>query len=132
MSDSQEADVSAINDLRRREIKAAEAGDVEGLLSIRTEDFTAMPPGQDPVCGKQAVSAFLSGMFEQVSIQETVVSDDIVVSGELAYDRGTFTGSATPKAGGDPMELNGKYLWIARREEDGSWRYAVQMWSDNS
>ena len=132
MSDSQEADVSAINDLRRREIKSAEAGDVEALLALRTEDFTAMPPGQNPVSGKQAVSAFLSGMFEQVSIQETVVSEDIVVSGDLAYDRGTFTGSATPKAGGDPMELNGKYLWIARREENGSWRYAVQMWSDNN
>ena len=132
MSGSHEIDASAISDLRRREIQAAEAGDVEELLSLRTDDFTAMPPGQNPVSGKEAVFAFLSGMFEQVSLEETVVSEEIVVSGDLAYDLGTFTGSATPKAGGDPMELDGKYVWIARRENDGSWKYAVQMWSDNS
>lgn len=76
--------------------------------------------------------AFLEGMFSQMDVREDLVSDDLTVDGDLAYDRGRFTGAATPRAGGDPIPLDGKYLWIARRQADGTWKYVVQMWSDNS
>lgn len=130
--DDTAADIAAIHDLRQREVAAAEAADVEGLISLRTEDFVAMPPDQNVVQGRDAVREFLTGMFEQVELQETVVSEDVVVSGDWAHDRGTFTGTARPRGGGESMNIDGKYLWIATRQDDGSWRYTVQMWSYNS
>lgn len=127
-----DADIAAVNDLREQEIAAAEAGDVEALLALRTEDFVAMPPDQQPLRGKAAVRQFLSDMFEQVQLEETVVSEDVVISGDWAHDRGTFTGTVQPKAGGPSMAVDGKYLWIARQQGDGSWRYTLQMWSNNN
>lgn len=124
-------DVAAINQLREQEETAAEAGNVEALLLFRTDDFIAMPPNQPAIEGKEAVRAFLTGMLGQMQMEETVVSEEIVVSGDWAFDRGTFTGSATPKGGGETMTIDGKYLWILERQPNGSWKYTVQMWSNN-
>lgn len=121
----------AIAELRKREVQAAEAGDVEALLDLRIEDFVAMPPGQPPVRGKQDVRVFLEDMFSTVSVRETITSESVVVAGDLAYDRGVFAGAATIRASGESVPLDGKYLWIARRSSDGAWRYSVHMWSDN-
>lgn len=121
----------SIEQLRQQEIEAAEDGDVDALLALRTDDFVAMPPGHPPVTGKQHVRAFLEDMFSAVSIRETVTSESVVETDDLAYDRGVFTGEATMKESGTSVPLDGKYLWIARRASDGSWRYTVQMWSDN-
>lgn len=128
---SMDADVQAITDLRTQEIAAAEAGSVEELLALRTEDFVAMPPGQPPVHGQAEVRAFLQQMFDAVTLEETVTSEEVVVAGDWAYDRGTFTGTATIRETGDAIEVNGKYLWVVERQPDGSWKYSVQMWSDN-
>lgn len=124
-------DIAAIDELREKEELAAEAGNVDSLLALRTDDFSAMPPNQPAVKGKKAVRTFLTGMFDQMEIEETVVSEEVTISGDWAYDRGTFSGTATPKAGGDSLSLEGKYLWILQRQEDGSWKYAIQMWSSN-
>lgn len=129
---SPEADVAAVNALREREVAAAETGNVAALLELRTHDFVAMPPDQPSVRGKGAIEEFLNGMFGQMELEETVVSQGVVVAGDLAYDRGTFSGTARPKGGGESMAIDGKYLWILERQADGSWRYAVQMWSNKA
>lgn len=125
-----EADIAAVNELRNQEETAAENGDVEALLALRTEDFVAMPPGGQAVAGREAVREFLSEMFGQMSMEETVVSEEVTVSGDLAFDRGTFSGTATPAGGGNPIPIEGAYLWVLERQQDGAWKYAIQMWSD--
>ena len=124
-------DVAAINHLRERETAAVKAGDVGTLLSLRTEDFVAMPPDQPVVRGTEAVRGFLQGMFDQIAWEGTFTSEDVVVAGDWAYDRGIFTGTATPNGDGEPMPLDGKYLWILKRQTGGSWRFAVVSWSSN-
>lgn len=106
--------VEAIHELRAREIAAAEAGDVESLLELRTENFVALPPGQPPVHGISAVRDFLEGMFAAGSLKETLISEDAVVAGEWAYDRGIFKGEVTMASTGATVPVDGKYLWIVR------------------
>lgn len=126
-----EADIEAINELRQQEIAAAEAGDVSALMSLRIESFVAMPPDQPAVTGVSKVEAWLTAMLQQVDLEEGVTSHEVIVAGDWAYDRGVFTGKATPKAGGEAIDLDGKYLWIVRRQPNGSWKYAIHMWSSN-
>jgi ketosteroid isomerase-like protein len=38
----------------------------------------------------------------------------------------------TPKAAGTPpLREEGKFLEVLRRQADGTWRYAADMWSPN-
>lgn len=128
---SSETDRSAIDELRAREVEAAQAGDVASLLELRVEDFVAMPPGRPAVRGIAEVRKFLEGMFEAMVLEETVIPEEVVVVEDQARERGTFTGTVTNRATGEKTPLDGKYLWIARRLPGGAWKYAVQMWNDN-
>lgn len=129
---SLEDDMYVINKLRQAEIKAAENGNVGDLMDLRTEDFIAMPPGQPQVKGADDVKQFLEAMFSQVTIKEKIISEEIIVSDSLAIDRGIFSGEGQPKNGGEVFEIDGKYVWILEKQDDGSWKYAVHMWSNNS
>jgi ketosteroid isomerase-like protein len=53
-------------------------------------------------------------------IDETWTPQETVIDGDLAYQRGTFTVEATPKAGGNKTRTSGTFLRIYRRQPDGS------------
>jgi ketosteroid isomerase-like protein len=61
-----------------------------------------------------------------------VSADEIEGRGDLAYARGHYTMEGTPKAAGVPaLREQGKFVEVLRRQPDGTWRYAVDMWSPN-
>ena len=125
-------DIAAINDLREKERKAAVAGNVDALMALRTDDFIAMLPGMPAVKGKEALREVLTGMFGQMEeFEHETRSEEVIVSGDWAFHRGTFTDKVTLKSGGEPIAYEGKYLWILQRQEDESWKYAVQMSNRN-
>ena len=68
-----------------------------------------------------------NGAFSQTE-RQTVQT---VVSGDLAYQRGTFTVEATPKAGGNKTRTSGTFLRIYRRQPDGSWRMTRDMFNSD-
>ena len=53
-------------------------------------------PGRPPLIGKAANDAANGRAFQQVKIEETWTPVETVVSGDLAFQRGTYTVAATP------------------------------------
>ena len=51
------------------------------------------------------------------------------MDGRLAYQRGTFSTTVTPKAGGPGRTTDGKFLRIYRRLDDGSWTMVIDSFS---
>jgi len=51
------------------------------------------------------------------------------VDGNLAYQRGTFTVDATPRAGGNTTKSSGNFLRIYRRQPNGEWRMTRDMFN---
>ncbi len=72
-----------------------------------------MPPGA-PAVDFATFSQGIPAAFakSQPSSME-IVADEVVIMGDWAFSRGNFTV-------GD--EVDGKFLTIFRRQEDGSWR----------
>ena len=50
---------------------------------------------------------------------------------DLAYDRGTYSETAIVPDSPEPVVDAGKYMVIARRQEDGSWLWTVDMWNSD-
>jgi ketosteroid isomerase-like protein len=69
--------------------------------------------------------------FEQFKIDEKWEPIETVVDGNLAYQRGTFTVSATPKSGSAARTTHGNFLRIYRRQPDGSWRMTRDMFNSD-
>ena len=108
------------------------AGDLEGSLAVYTEDCAMLPPNEPLLNGHEALRSWFEGFYEQFNVNGRYTSSDVVVAGDWAIERyaGIFT--FTPKAGGEPIDDALKGIHIYRRQPNGTWRIAQDVWnSDN-
>lgn len=125
------ADQAAIRATDTAFATAAGAGDATGVAAVYLPDARLMPPNAPTITGRDGIQRFWGGLFGAYRVRITVTAEEIEGSGELAYARGRYTLELTPKAGGPPAKDEGKFLEILRRKPDGSWGYAVDMYSSD-
>ena len=119
----------AFDKLRRAFELAYSAGNAPGLGDLFTEDATLMPPDGPYVNGRAAVVAYYQNWFDQFVPSLSIGTDEVRLVGELGLGRGTFKVTLTPKSGGDPVHLEGKYLNLSQPMADGSWQIVRHIWN---
>lgn len=123
------ADLAAITAFNVRYLAAINSGDMATLSALTDEDHIMLIPGRAPLVGKAANDAANARYFEQFNTDERWNPLETVIDGNLAYQRGSFTSTATPKAGGAGRTASGSFLRIYRRQPDGSWRMTRDMFN---
>jgi ketosteroid isomerase-like protein len=118
------ADIQAIHKARAARSAAIAAGDAAAAAAVATDDGIILPPELPPRQGQAALREWFT-TFAFTSLVFTSLEIDGATG--IAYDRGTYEG--TLKNGG---VTQGKYLWIWRKQGDGSWRVAIAMWNLNA
>ncbi|NHC35978.1 YybH family protein [Scytonema millei] len=118
------SDIEAINATRTARSTAIANRDAVAAAAVATEDGIILPPNLPPRQGQPALREWFTN-FPATSV--TFTSIEIDGSDRIAYDRGTY--EATAK---DGTVTPGKYLWIWRKQNDGSWRAAIAMWNPNA
>lgn len=103
-------------------------GDLAAVLEYYEDDLLKVRQGGEPE-SKKEVERRLIGVFELYDTRVEVENIELEVSGNLAFTRGVFTVTLTPKAGGDTIRAPRRYLEIWRKS-GGRWRVARTM--DNS
>jgi uncharacterized protein (TIGR02246 family) len=121
------ADRAAIAAIRDGYAAAFKAGDAAKVASYLTADAADMENGMPTMTGSAAVAAGLTSMMADASAEIVITSEKTEVVGDLAYDRGTFKTTMTPKAGGAPMVDEGRYLVVLKRQADSSWKLVELM-----
>jgi len=127
-----EQDVAAINQVREAEAAALMAADVEGSLAILTDDCRMLPPNEPMLTGVTAVRTWIEGFHEQFSADLEYTDSEITVTGDWAIERYAGRMTATPKAGGDAMAETLKGGHIYRRQADGGWKIAIDIWNGDA
>lgn len=127
-----DADVDAINAAYDQSLATQKEGDVDAWLALFTEDVVFMPPNQIVVVGKEAVRAVVQPFLEQFTLEESISLDELEVSSDWAFARGTRQFRVTPKAGGDTLEQSVKFIHILRRQSDGTWKFSRWIWNGDS
>jgi len=117
---STSADEAAIAEFNRKYLKAINDGDIEALASLTTDGHMMISSGGPPLTGKKALVDSMTRAFQTTDIDESWAPEETVVSGDLAYQRGTFVVVAKPKAGGAESRITGNFLRIYRRI-GGAW-----------
>ncbi len=120
-----DADVSAIRGVVDALREADLAGDWEAVVALYAEDAVFMMPDQ-PEFGR---AAWRAGLDEaQMTFHElTFEVAEIDGRADLAFLRGTFSATLSV-AEAEPMETVGKIVWILKKQPDGSWLIALQIW----
>jgi len=123
-----ETDRTAIRQVLEKDLKLSAANDWKGDVALFTEDAISMPPNQAAVQGKAAILAWEESFPPISNFQEQSV--ELEGQGDLAYDRGTYSMTVTPP-GAAPIEDRGKYLFILRKQADGSWKFLRVMYNSD-
>lgn len=84
------------------------------------EDALILPPGHEPVRGRDQIVDFLKEFLRQIGGKTEFGVIETVTDVNLAYAAGTF---AVPHLG-----LKGTTLETYRRLADGTWKCVVDMW----
>jgi ketosteroid isomerase-like protein len=126
------ADLAAIRANDSAFASTAEAGNAAGVAATYVPDAQLMPPNAPTIKGREAIQKFWGGLLGAYQLKFQVAADEVEGRGDLAYARGHYLLDGTPKAkGGAPIHDEGKFLEILRRQPDGTWRYAVDMYSSD-
>jgi uncharacterized protein (TIGR02246 family) len=126
---SAESDMSAIEALREKELAAFNAGDVQGFIDIVTDDVVFDAPDRPAATGKDAIRSLCEAVFERIIYDATYQTDELVVEGNWAFDRGVWIENRTPKDGGEQIQVSCGMLQVYRRQTDGSWKLARSIWN---
>lgn len=118
-------DREAIEELRRRDVAASKALDVEGLASLWTDDCVALAPGQPPARGKARIRSQLAAMAAWARDNEIVEYEEefeeLEILGDTAIEWGHIRGAERPRAGGDLKRSQYKVMRVLKRQPDGRW-----------
>jgi uncharacterized protein (TIGR02246 family) len=126
------SELGAIDHVRESHVAALNAGDVDAWTGQFTEDAVQMPPHFSANAGKQAIRAWNAGFLNLFGCQFSLEVDEVRVAGQWAFERGRYTITLVPKAGGPSMDEAGKYITIYQRQADGSWKMARDIWNSDA
>lgn len=117
---------------RVREFEAAfNRGDMAALAALYTEDAKLMPPDADVITGRQGIQQFWQGARDMGIRQATLQVREVQSSGDLAYEVGAAMLQIQPE-GGQAAAMTVKYLVVWKRQADGAWQLAVDIWNSNA
>jgi uncharacterized protein (TIGR02246 family) len=115
------ADERAVRELVMKWMVASEAGDLDTVLSLMTDDVVFMVPGRAPF-GKD-LFAEAARKMKDVRMQGTTDIKEIEVLGDWAWVRNHITVTMTPPDGA-PAKRSGYTLSILKKQPDGRWLLA--------
>jgi len=128
MPTTEEADREAIARQISEFIRAYEAQDLAGVMDYYAPDMIKFRQGAAPE-SKGQTEERVAGVFREYSGRLSVVNDEIVASGDLAYTRGTLKLTLTARSGpgaAAPVVVERRFLEIWRRS-GGRWLVARAM-----
>jgi ketosteroid isomerase-like protein len=126
------SDRQAIEQVREREIGSFRAGAPDSGAATFAADAVLMAPDEPAVTGRDSIRAWLKRGTDQYRVDGRYTKADIVVAGDWAIERYDGELTLTPKAGGRPIQERFKGIHAYRREPDGSWRIAQDVWNRNA
>ena len=115
------SDERAIRELVMKWMVASEAGDLDTVLGLMTDDVVFMVPGRAPFGKKEFADA--ARKMKDMRMQGATDIKEIEVLGDWAWVRNHITVTMTPP-GGAPAKRSGYTLTILKKQPDGRWLLA--------
>ena len=123
-----EADIDAIKSVSSAISRKALQGDWDGLLELFTEDAVLLPPHSAVIRGRAAFKTMIES-FNPEFTDHSIELKDIDGYGDIAYAWGNYTETFSVSDVPEPTKDVAKLMFIFRKQPDGSWLVAAEMWN---
>ena len=105
---------------------------LEEAIPLYTADAVFLAPDAGRVAGRESISGLVVKVFASFRAHITLTSRSVHCSGALCVDEGSYEEQLTAKADNSAHSVAGNYLNVLRRDPDGTWRIADQVWTATS
>ena len=119
-----------IGDVTQRFAEAYNRGDIGAAVEFYTKDAKFLHPNTEIISGKKAIKEFFEAGRAMGLRRIGFKGAEAGYDGNLAYERGIISLDIAPE-GGQAMTDKGKYLVVMKRQSDGSWKVAVDIWNSD-
>ena len=119
-----------ISDINRQVVDALRRGDAAAFAALYTDDARLLPPNSPMLTGRQAIQAYWHGAIDSGVGDLTLHTVQLEEIGDTAIEVATYTLDIQPP-GGDAAKDVGKAGVIWKRQADGPWKLAVDMFSSD-
>ncbi len=111
---------------------AVDSGNAAAIAAVYASDASLLPPNLPLQRGRGAIQKFWSAHLEAYTVKFEITSDMIEGRGDLAYNMGHYRFTAVPKLKSAPgIADEGKFVEILKKQPDGIWKYAVDIFNSN-
>jgi ketosteroid isomerase-like protein len=121
--------MARVNDLFNSEVFGRR--NFAALDEIYTSNASILPPGAPMISGREDIKKFWSDLIQSVNAKSAVLSSvDVMPSGDGLVEIGRATLTIQPQ-GQPESQLAVKYV-VFWRQEEGRWKWHVDIWNQNS
>jgi len=129
--DTRAADEKTIRDADAQWSKAAAARDADGTVSYYSDDASLLAPNAPIASDKQSIRAAWVGLLTpDTSLSWQASKVEVARSGDLAYLIGTYQ-LTTKDAHGKPVSDAGKFVEVWKKQADGKWKVAADIFNSD-
>ena len=122
------SDIKGIEKLREQDIQFSKRRNIEGLLTLWTEDGVLLLPDQEPIAGLSNIKQYFDSAKDddieitryEFNFVETTIKDD------FAYEWGYYNHQYREIKSQQLFDVKGKIIRILRKE-NGTWKVARAM-----
>jgi ketosteroid isomerase-like protein len=102
---------------------------VEASIAQYAPDAEFHDPGGEVIHGTASLRRLFQNVTDTFDSDLTFLDHRSEISGNLAYDAGTYRETMVKRATGQKQEMHGTYLTVYRKNTDGRWLIIEQMWT---
>jgi uncharacterized protein (TIGR02246 family) len=126
------ADTAAIRAGVDKYLAAWNKGDATPYGPMIADDAILMQPDGPVVSGRDAIVAEITKENDTKTGQQTATVEEVIVTGDHAYARGTWNVTPNAGAGANTQPLSGKWTILYKRSADGTWLTSRWMWNQQA
>ena len=121
------ADIAAIQQVARQWIELYTAGDLDGLMTLYTQDAIVALHGRPALRGVEQIRNFFAPGMGKSSVTFEIDIEEIQVHGDTAHLLSKYYLTAEPVNGGEVYRDAGRSLIIYKRNEDNEWKLYLDI-----
>jgi uncharacterized protein (TIGR02246 family) len=122
-------DATAVRAVEERIARAFSAGDADAVADCYTEDALLILPFRPSLSGRRAIADHYRQALSRVTLEIEPSIEETEVAGDWAFQRGSIRQKVSVQGGSAVHRSSGRYLLVARRGDDGSWRVARDVFT---
>jgi ketosteroid isomerase-like protein len=111
-------------------VAAVRSGDATAASELYTRDARLLAPSSPPIRGRHAIEQYWQTGVSAGMCDVELELVTIETRGSIAYELGRY--AVRVDDGGAMVVDRGDYLLVHERQEDGSWRWAVEMFNPDA